>query len=312
MVIGIRDPGSGIRDSGFGCRVPIPNSQFPIPHSPFPISHFPEPPPLAIPPDGLYACGMTDNPYANDFGQSEGIYDGPPRTSALAVTSLVLSLICCIPGLGVLGAGLGVGALIGIGGSNGRVGGRGLAVAGIIIGALVSLAWVGAAAAVQQATKAFYGSAHTLMMEIESGDYNAARNLMVSPAANATDEQFEAFRDGYRSAYGSFQEIPTGIIEVFGSYFKIGQQIQNYQGTQNLIPIPASFDSGRVLLLTIVSQQSAPAQGSVIPVEDLWVVLPDGTELRLLSAGPAPTPAPTPGGATEADPDEGGADDDEP
>lgn len=299
----------GIRDSGFGCRVPIP-------HSPFPISQIPDPPPLAIPPDGLYACGMTDNPYAGDFGQSEGIYDGPPRTSALAVTSLVLSLICCIPGLGVLGAGLGVGALIGIGGSNGRVGGRGLAVAGIIIGALVSLAWVGVVLSAQQvmgqASQVLYGTTHSMMTEIEAGDYNAARGRMVGTAANATDEQFDAFRDAYRSAYGSFREIPTGWMEIFAAYAEVGQQIQNYQGTQNLIPIPASFDSGRVLMLAVVAQQGGPAQGSVIPFEDLWVVLPDGTELRLLSAGPAPTPAPTPGGATEADPDEGGADDDEP
>ena len=88
---------------------------------------------------------MNDqNPYAND-GMSGGYdeYAGPERTSALAVLSLILSLACCIPGLGLLGAGLGVGALIGISGSRGRVGGKGLAVAGIIVGILVSVAWVG-------------------------------------------------------------------------------------------------------------------------------------------------------------------------
>lgn len=259
---------------------------------------------------------MTDNPYAGDFGRNEGIYDGPPRTSALAVTSLVLSLICCIPGLGILGAGLGVGALIGIGGSNGRVGGRGLAVAGIIVGVLVSLAWLGVVLSAQQfmgqASQVLYGTTHSMMTEIEAGDFNAARNRMVGPAANATDEQFEAFRDGYRSAYGSFQDIPTGWMEIFAAYAEIGHLIQNYQGTQNLIPIPVSFDSGRALMIAVVSQHGGPAPGAVIPIEDLWIVLPDGTELRLISSGPAPTPAPAPGGATEADPDEGGADDDEP
>lgn len=243
------------------------------------------------------------------------MFEAPARTSALAVSSLVLSLICCIPGFGLFGAALGVGALMGIGGSNGRVGGRGLAAAGIIIGILVTLAWVGAFVAVRQvmgqASNVLFGSMNQAMTAVEAGDYGAVRLNLGGKAGAATDEQFGAFRAGYQAAYGSFRSVPTDWMEIFAAYAEVGSLIQNYQGRQHLIPIPASFDNGRALMLAIVDPKGPPSGSSVlIPLEDLWLVLPDGTELRLLSpggAGPAPT-------GTEAGPGEEPVvpDDDEP
>jgi hypothetical protein len=258
---------------------------------------------------------MTSNPYAGDFGPGSGMFEAPARTSALAVTSLVLSLICCIPGFGLLGAGLGVGALLGIGGSNGRVGGRGLAAAGIIIGILVTLAWAGAYVAARQmmgqASQVLFGSMNQAMVAVEAGDFDAARQNLGGRAGSATDEQFESFRAGYRAAYGSFQSVPTDWMEIFAAYAEVGQLIQNYQGRQNLIPIPASFDNGRALMLAIVDPQGGPSGSSMlIPLEDLWLVLPDGTELRLLSPGGAgAAPAGSEAGPGEAP---GAPDDDGP
>jgi hypothetical protein len=251
---------------------------------------------------------MTQNPYAGDFNPDA--FDAPERTSALAVASLVLSLICCIPGLGLLGAGLGVGSIISIGGSRGRVGGKGLAIAGILIGMLVTFAWVGvylsAQAIMGEASQVLYGRMHTAMEEVEAGNYDGARAQFDGAAAGATDEQFEAFRAAYRSNLGSFQSVPTKWSDIFSAYMQVGQQIQNYQGRQNMIPIPANFDNGPSLMLAWVDPTGGSGSADPkIPMSDLWVVLADGTEIRLMSAAPAAPAGESPAApGDEANPDD--------
>lgn len=272
---------------------------------------------------------MTRNPYAGEFEGDADVYDAPPRTSVLAVTSLVLSLICCIPGLGLLGAGFGAGSLMAIGGSRGRIGGRGVAIAGIIIGLLVSIAWVGIAVAVQRGvgvmSTMMYGSVDAFMRDVENGDFDAARGQLAGPVALASDEQLEAFRSGYQAAYGSFVSVPTKFwSEVIPAYMEVGQQIQPYQGRQNFVPVPATFDSGRVLMLVIVDPHGnagrAPQNAMTMPLSDVWIVLPDRTELRLMNTGGASVPGSAsgavpgavPGGAPQGEPAGGQPGKDEP
>ncbi len=262
---------------------------------------------------------MTQNPYAGEFDGD--VYEAPPRTSVLAVTSLVLSLICCIPGLGLLGSLFGVGAIIGIGNSRGRVGGRGVAVAGITIGLLVTIAWIGLAVAVYRGigtvSKLMYGNTNAFMASVENGDFDKARAIVSGPVVSASDEQFEAFRDKYRAAYGSFVSVPTKFwSEVLPAYIEIKPQMQPYSGRQNIVPVPAEFDSGRVLLLLIVDPQGnagkAPQNALSIPLADIWVVLPDGTEARLMDIpGAAAGPGEGGGEASDrAEPDEDEPNDD--
>ena len=94
---------------------------------------------------------MTQHPYAESTAGAD-VFPEAERTSVMAILSLVCSLICCIPGLGILGSLLGVFALIGIGGSRGRVGGKGLAISGIIIGILMTVIWIGAFIGFNQST----------------------------------------------------------------------------------------------------------------------------------------------------------------
>ncbi len=70
---------------------------------------------------------------------------GPERTSGLAVASLILGLLSfCLNVLaGIPALILGIVALVVIGASAGRLGGRGLAVGGLITGFLGSALWVG-------------------------------------------------------------------------------------------------------------------------------------------------------------------------
>jgi hypothetical protein len=73
-------------------------------------------------------------------------YQQPPKTSGLAIASLILGIgAFCIPILpGLAAVILGVLGLSGIDRSQGRLGGRGLAIAGIITGGVAMLLWLGA------------------------------------------------------------------------------------------------------------------------------------------------------------------------
>ena len=62
----------------------------------------------------------------------------PPKTNGLAVASLVLSLLCLSP----LALILGIVSLNQITKSNNTEGGKGLAIAGVVIGGLGSLGWL--------------------------------------------------------------------------------------------------------------------------------------------------------------------------
>lgn len=263
---------------------------------------------------------MSDNPYGdhgNEFGSDE-----PQRTSALAIGSIVCSLICCLPVVPLLGAGLGVGAVIGIGGSNGRVGGKGLAIAGIIIGVLVTIAQVAAFVTAKQGidmgVRLVYGSAHELMEDIESGDYDSARALLTGAGSTLPDGNFDVFRDAYRAEYGSFQSIPTGLGDLISAYSQVGQQMQNYQpqGQQNIVPAPGYFDSGMAIVIAQIPQNGQPTgtpgqPDFLMPLLDVRIVMPDGSELGLLSGASAPPPAPA-DADTDDDTDEDIPEDDGP
>jgi hypothetical protein len=71
---------------------------------------------------------------------------GPPKTSGKAIASLVcgiVGLLCFGIILGPVALGLGLSAKKDIGASNGSVTGGGMATAGIVLGVLSIVAWVG-------------------------------------------------------------------------------------------------------------------------------------------------------------------------
>ena len=275
--------------------------------------------PLVIGARGLYSMGMSDNnPYANDASGFDE-YSEPERTSALAVTSLVMSLICCIPGFGLIGSALGVVAMLGIGKSRGRVGGKGMAMAGIIIGVLMTVAWVSffamSVSALKQAADEFFVPANDLMTEIEAGNFDAARAAFPNaPIANTTDEQFEAFRAAYQSEVGAFESIPTGLVDIWTMYLEVGQQMQGFQqpagGQVILVPVPARFDvSGPTVILVRLDPMQQNTGDN--PITDIAVVLPDGSELSLMpqSLPALPFVPALPGGDSDDDDED---EDDEP
>ena len=231
---------------------------------------------------------MTQNPYAE---AGADVFPEAERTSVMAILSLVCSIICCIPGLGILGALLGVFALVGIGGSRGRVGGKGLAIAGVIVGLLVTVLWVGAFIGMRKAFGAYMGLVGPVMEDVETGDFDAARASFDADLSTVSDEAFVAFRGAYQVELGSFQRVPDSWTELFSMFAdpSVGQHMQNYQGRNDLIPAPGVFDQGNALIL--LEFDPANQSGPQPMFSDVVVIIADGTEIRLtdFQAG-VPTP----------------------
>lgn len=259
----------------------------------------------------------TFNPAADDFTSDDL---GPRRTSILAIIALVLSLICILPGAGLLGAIFGLAALIGISQSRGRVGGTGLAIAGLLLGLVFTALQVAVLIGALQAKKFFeiqmIGPANATMTAIEAGDYNAARTHFVPEmAAVITDEQFEKFREAYRVEMGSFKTIPLGFIDFCVAYPKVEGTMKgmgsNNSSMQNALPTPAEFDKGWTLTIAEFKPDSSrsPKGGSkvIMPFVNVAVVSQDGKKTIWLversgtQIPPTPVPPPAP---TEKGPDQ--------
>ncbi len=249
---------------------------------------------------------MTNDPYASSADFNEHYADaGPPRTSVLAILSLVCSLICFIPGLSAIGSLLGVFALLGISASKGRVKGTGLAIAGIAVGVVVSLIWFGIAIAAQKGASQ-YISFGQVISDVDAGSYDAARGQLVNAARPlATDERLAAFKAEYEADAGSIQGWPSGFVQVFQDFMSLGKAGQQPDNSRipygDPIPLPGRFDNGVRIVWVILDQggqlDDAGRKPAIINIgvqaQDnsvAWIVDPD--ELRAARTG---TPAATPG-----------------
>ncbi len=151
------------------------------------------------------AGGM--DPYRDHAGE-------PPRTSLLAVSGFVCSVIICCPLTSLLGLLMGVGGLVSVSSSNGRRKGTGLAAAAIII-SILSLAgqalfiqWVRPYA--QEYWKMAMLVAQGPMefiSDVQIGDFASARAHLYPPVeVQVSDAQLQAFADEVTARYGSVQQ----------------------------------------------------------------------------------------------------------
>ena len=242
--------------------------------------------------------------FPNDPMQDE-IYAEPDRTSALAIISLILACTCLLSPLGFLG---GIGAMVGIGMSRGRVGGRGLAVAAIVVGGLLSAGLIGAGIAVRSGIAIFEQqlvSTGELFMEIEAGDADAVSARFTSSVGERiTAARVESFRAAYTADYGAFVSTPTDI----GSYWSsvtggAAGAPPPPGGTAAAIPVTLTFDNGTAFALLGVPQQNATPGPTGFPLlTDLSVVLADGSIVSILDD---PVEAAPGDAGADADADEG-------
>jgi len=139
----------------------------------------------------------------------------PAKTSLLAVSGFVCSVIICCPVITpLLGLLLGVGGLVSISSSNGRRKGTGLAAGAIIISILALLGQVmlmqAAAPYFKQVFRAamFAMTGPTIFLsDLERGDLSSARShLDPTFDAKITDEQLRDFARQVADRYGSVEQ----------------------------------------------------------------------------------------------------------
>ena len=213
----------------------------------------------------------------------------PMRTSALAIMALVFSLLCFIPGAGALAIIFGGAAILFISGSRGRLGGLGMAIAGVIIGLLTTVIWlfivVGMLSLANEFGGMFVQPTSKMMTALESGDYATARQAF-DPKLDAavTDKQLAEFVAAYHKDVGAFKSMPESLMEFFGSYSAVANMMQGYRG-QNEFPMPATFENGMAVVLAGMPQGANVQQqpGGVMPkLNNLGVLTGPGREVWLL------------------------------
>lgn len=201
------------------------------------------------------------------------MYHEPERTSIAAILGLVCSCIGCCFGLtAIIGVFLSIFGIVGVSRSKGRVGGMGFAIAGLIIGLLMLALWGGILGATSYGLKAMdtevVQPVFEMFGDLESDDFDSARSILVSPAADATDEELIVFRDGYLLMLGAAASTPNGILEYIGQVTDRGEVLAQYQGANNMIPIPMQFQNGDGLVVMFFDQnQSGNANGFPVPMK---------------------------------------------
>lgn len=255
--------------------------------------------------------------FSNPYAPIPGDMMMEQRTSVLAIVALVCSLICFVPLLPALGVILAVIALVLISGSGGRIGGRGLAIAALILGLLFSALQIGIAVAASKAMGAFSGfvtkPAGDLMVTIEKPDYAAARAAMATGAGDRlTDADFEAFRAGYQGELGAFKRVATTFMDVVNGYGEVGHLMQSYQGqnqAEPIIPVPAEFEKGWALIVVQMDPKNQAQNSPILPANLIihaksggkWMLYTGGATGATTvpgGAGDGSTTIPGPGGST--------------
>lgn len=172
--------------------------------------------------------------------------------SVLAVLSLVFAILCLTAPLGVV---LGVGALASIQLSRGRKYGRGLAIAGIVIGLLFSSVLVGvlvgAASLTQSYARNVFKPGETLVRAIEARDWKSVRAVL-EPGADGrlSDAQLESFADAVSARMGTFSGLDL-------SNWKWGTTGHTGGGGFDLknavpLPMPGNFANGSAVVMFLV------------------------------------------------------------
>lgn len=250
--------------------------------------------------------------YADD-----AVLPPPSRTSILAITSLVLSLICFIPTFSVIAVLLGALSLIFILNSNGRLSGRGFAIGGIVLGLIVTAFQVALLIGASSVMGLAMRSTEAPYIALESGDANNFRSyLHPNVGPTVSDAQIQAFAAAVQKSGGKVVKFNGNLITAMKTMTGITNRftpaVQNRLNTaqtqkastgRDFFPFSVGFDKGSALVLfefDMRNQTQAPSAMSVSDflrgnITNMGLVAPDGTEIWLIpdaAPGAAPTLAP--------------------
>jgi len=241
-----------------------------------------------------------------------------PRTSIVAVVSIVCSLICCVPIMtGMLGAFLGVIALFLIGSSHGQLKGRGFAFGGVVLGLLVSMLWIGVLLGLVRTLGGYANSGAAAFESIDAGDIAQSRAAFMAPLdQSVSDEQIEAFGKMIHDDFGGFVSKPNSLLEYWSGISNTGPSGSSPALKFGEVPIVLEYESGDLLaIMNMYDGSSQPSADRFL--SDLGYQRPDGTivwlsEIELNAALDAPAAPEEPGEPGEPDDSGGSGEADEP
>ena len=131
-----------------------------------------------------------------------------PRTSGLAVWSLICSIVLCCPVTTVLGVLLGLAAMFTISGNPAKKG-KGLAIAGILLGVIFTAAWgvggVWVGGFISETSDLMLRKAPEAVVFGVNEDYAGFKAAMYGDAAAASNDEIKAFFEEIESRYGELQ-----------------------------------------------------------------------------------------------------------
>jgi len=225
-------------------------------------------------------------PRFGDFGNQR-----PPepvaatRLSILAILSLITGIlalpICCVPAggtaFGLVPIACGLGGLRRIRRSRGETAGRSLAIAGLVMGLLASIASTLGWAAIGS----WFSSMPSVYAQVLDQDPDIARTVLTSSASTTlSDAQLAAFRERFVIEHGANWSVPVGIWPVVRSFGTItdASPIQSAPvgPTQRPMPIPIETDTGWTYLVVVMEQQEQ--LGSGLPaIADVGFQATDGS-----------------------------------
>jgi hypothetical protein len=242
---------------------------------------------------------MTRNPYAHPVEfETE---PAPSRVSGLAIASLVFGILCCIPFFGIIAMILGGSAMIVISRSEGRLGGRGLAIAGMVLGLLGTLFTAFAGFATLQGVAQIQSLSGSYSY-VEQKDYARFRTLMTPSASQkVTDQQIDEFQQKVEGVWGKSLGPTKGLGDIISSYMDAVQQAGSSSPTLRgqILPVPMKFDKGTALAFFEINPRQTNTRNNP-GIENIVVLDPSGGPIWLIppagsapSTPPAPAPAPT-------------------
>lgn len=232
---------------------------------------------------------FSGNPYANP---SETSQPEQQKTSIAAVLSLICGIGCCIPFVTpILAMLFGTVGLIRIGISNGRLRGKGMALTGLILGIIATVAWSAVSIGGMQMVGAIYSTAiqptDQAMQALEKDDFKGFRAIL-APAVESqlSDDDLKKFRDAYHQSAGAYTAGPASFWDYYGKLARMGSVVNRYQSMSgDMFPVSADFANGPGMIVLFVPPGAIDAKTKVV-VDDIAVVTQDGTEVRLLGPNP--------------------------
>ncbi len=214
---------------------------------------------------------MRDMAY--DDAPGPMVYPEPERTSLAAILGFIFSLGgCCLAVPALLAVPLCILGIVNISRSGGRLGGRGLAIAGLILGLLGLAAWGsclgGGVFSLRELESRTFDPTARVFEQLQQGQLDGVRANLLAPAADVSDAELIAFREAYRATLGDYVGRPTGVADYFGAMPKWGpwQTVLSNPGP-NAVPVLFNFQQGDAMV--IVTMDPATGQPTELRLYDL-------------------------------------------